>query len=574
MRFESKRQDGLTKNSVSLSEQDFVDDISDKLTRARRLFSLRDYDSCEELARQVLDLDPENSTAKALFQLTSLNRPSRKRLQRIVDPQLPKEDQTHPDKAQPEPKSCSAKLVNVPTEPITGELSEETIGPLLHQERQSQPQRGAITGHPSVFNSDIDSSEHQPALSEGYKPEEGSDPKGTSGDEAGPEDTPYPIAAVTPNPESNSSAEDLREKTIAALVDFLNEKSKSNSQLVPQAADEESLETGMKCFDPPAVSPPERIEPHPNIKDESSIRRGQEEAVNSPKRWGEINPVRTPESRAEDYMASAVSYYYERRLPEALAAAREALHLVSGHKDAREFVNFIQKRLHERKKRKRWAVAMLLVWLLVGLLIWADRGRNDTIMIIHNLLNSVHPATPKQEGSDPNDLPKQTASPTATEDKSILPALGKPIPKIEDKYAESSKEQIPTTAQMKSSATELSPEDVVKTFYSRAAADDFAGAWELAGPGFRKQLKSFERFRNAQRSLESIEFLSAEMASETNRRVTVRFETIATHTNRIDHCKGSVSLVRKGPNRSWVLNWANGIRCESEPRDSIAVRGK
>lgn len=574
MRFESEGHDGLTKNSASLGEHDFVDEISDNLTRARRLFSLRDYESCEELARQVLDIDPENSTAKALVQLTGINRPSRKRLQKIVHPRLPKEDQTCPNKVEPERKRCSVELDHVPSEANRGKFSKRVIDPQLPEEGQTQLNSGAIKGCPSEVNSHNIPSERQPSLSESSKPGEGHDSRGAFIDEVRAEAPPYSFSAVSPNPDNFSSADDLREKTIAALVEFLNEKNKSSSQLAPQAAEEERPETELKGVDTPDVSPPERVELRPKIKDEASIQRAQEEGLDSPKLWGDTGAVRTPESRAEDYMASAVSYYHERRLPEALAAAREALRLVSGHEDAREFVNFVQKRLDERKKRKRWAVAMLLIWLLVGLLILAYRGRNGTSKESPELLNSEQHAPLNKQRSGPNDIPVQPASSPSSQGRSDLPAQSKPVTKSEDKSSGPPRDGFPTTTQMKSSLTELSPEDVVKTFYTRAAADDFPGAWELAGPGFRQQLKSFDRFRNAQRSLQSIEFLRAERTSQTARRATVMIETIATHTSRRDHCKGSLSLVRKGPNQSWVLNWANGIHCESQPRNSVAGSGK
>jgi len=566
MRFESKGHGGSTKNHVSLSEHDSVDEISDKLTRARRLFSLRDYDSCEELARQVLDIDPENPTAKALFQLTGINRPRRKRLQKIVDPQLPREDQIHPDKVEAEPKRWSIESDNVPSEPSRGKLFERVIDPQIPEEKQTQLQSVALTGHPSGVNSDSSPLEHQLPLSKSSKAGEGNKLRGASTDEAVLQAPPHPFTAATPDSDNFSSAEDLREKTIAALVEFLNEKNKSSSQLAPQAAEEESPKTGLKVIDAPDISPPQTVELRPKINDEASIQRAREEDLDSPKLWGDMAAVRTPENRAEDYMASAVSYYHERRLPEALAAAREALRLAPGHNDAREFVNFVQKRLDERKKRKWWAVAMLLIWLLLGLVILTYRGRNGTSKEGLMPLNSEQHTPPNKQRSDPNDTSVQTASP--------LPAQSKPLTKSQDKSSDPTRDGFPTTTQMKSSSTELSPEDVVKTFYTRAAADDFAGAWELAGPGFRQQLKSFERFRNAQRSLQSIEFLRAEKTSQTERRATVMIETIATHTSRTDHCKGSLSLVKKGPNQSWVLNWANGIHCESQPRSSVAGSGK
>jgi tetratricopeptide (TPR) repeat protein len=556
MGLESKENDELTENSVSLSEHDYVDEINAKLIKARRLFSLHDYASCEELARQVLEVDPENSTAKALFQLTGINRSSRKRLQKIVDPQLPKEDQAHPDKVGAERKRFSVELDNVALEPPRGKLSERIVDPQLPEERQSELEAAANVEQPSSVESDNFPSEHQSTILESSKPGEGNNPRGAFRDESLPEDTLYPHSTASTIPDNAGSADNLREKTIAALVEFFNEKNKSLHELVPKEPGAESEGTESKGVDRPDVPPLQEIEPPLTISDKAWVKG--EEAKNSAEVWGEMSPLRTPESRAEDYMASAVSYYHERRLPEALATAREALRLRPGHQDASEFVGFVQKRLKEGKRRKRWAVAMLMIWLLIGLIILAYRGRNRTGEEGHKPLNSEQPGPPNTQPFGQNDTQVQTASPPPAQDKSAVPP----------------QEGSPTTPQIESSVTELSPEEVVKTFYTRAAADDFVGAWDLAGPGFRQQLKGFERFKNAQRSLQSIEFLRAERTSQTASRATVAIETIAVHTNRTDHCKGSLSLVRKGANGSWVLNWANGIHCESQPRGTLSGSGK
>jgi len=101
----------------------------------------------------------------------------------------------------------------------------------------------------------------------------------------------------------------------------------------------------------------------------------------------------------------------------------------------------------------------------------------------------------------------------------------------------------------------------VKAFYERAAADDYAGAWALAGPGFRTQLGGFESFRAGVRTLESVEFRRADTVSRTADSARVAIDTVATHTGRIDRCGGTLDL-KPGGATAWLISDAQ-IACSS-----------
>ena len=86
----------------------------------------------------------------------------------------------------------------------------------------------------------------------------------------------------------------------------------------------------------------------------------------------------------------------------------------------------------------------------------------------------------------------------------------------------------------------------MRSFYERSARDDFQGAWALAGPGFRSQLKGFRSFHNTVSTLESIRFVRAETVSRSADAATVALQTLATHPDRVDRCSGTVALESRG----------------------------
>ena len=107
------------------------------------------------------------------------------------------------------------------------------------------------------------------------------------------------------------------------------------------------------------------------------------------------------------------------------------------------------------------------------------------------------------------------------------------------------------------------PADTVKSFYTLAAEDDFEAAWELLGPGAREQLQGYDTFVATLDSLESIEFpvLRAQQAS--GETATVEINSVATHTDRIDRCTGTVELTSTGG--EWRIDQLNVDECSQEP---------
>ncbi len=104
------------------------------------------------------------------------------------------------------------------------------------------------------------------------------------------------------------------------------------------------------------------------------------------------------------------------------------------------------------------------------------------------------------------------------------------------------------------------PARVTRAFYERAAADDYAGAWKLAGPGFRSQLNGYDAFRAQFSTLQSVRFDRLTTTAQAGNRATVAIATKATHTNRVDTCSGNVSLARAGAARPWLIERI-GVGC-------------
>ena len=111
-----------------------------------------------------------------------------------------------------------------------------------------------------------------------------------------------------------------------------------------------------------------------------------------------------------------------------------------------------------------------------------------------------------------------------------------------------------------SSASPSTPDGAVQAFYGRAAAGDYRGAWELADGNFRSQLRGFEAFESQQSTLESIDFPSIDVTSESGSNASVSFSTVATHTSFVDRCTGTMSLV--AANGGWVIDNAQDISCD------------
>ena len=103
------------------------------------------------------------------------------------------------------------------------------------------------------------------------------------------------------------------------------------------------------------------------------------------------------------------------------------------------------------------------------------------------------------------------------------------------------------------------PAGSVRAFYERAAEDDFAGAWRLAGPRMRDVYGgSRATFEQQLGSLERIEFPELALESRSGSTAIVRVRTVATHTDRTDLCTGTLQATRSGAR--WLVE-PHGLSC-------------
>ena len=119
-------------------------------------------------------------------------------------------------------------------------------------------------------------------------------------------------------------------------------------------------------------------------------------------------------------------------------------------------------------------------------------------------------------------------------------------------------------SQGEAAAPASDPAKTVTSFYELAAAGDYQGAWALAGPGFRSQVGGFESFRGGVDTLESIRFEQVESSAAEGDSAEVQVRTVATHSDGVDRCSGSLELVRGGAT-GWLIDRAN-ISCPDSTR--------
>jgi hypothetical protein len=73
---------------------------------------------------------------------------------------------------------------------------------------------------------------------------------------------------------------------------------------------------------------------------------------NTSKRLTELQRIKAFEDRAKDLMLSAVAFYQEGKLTEALIAVREVLRVNPDQRQAREFIDFVERRMSKEKKKE------------------------------------------------------------------------------------------------------------------------------------------------------------------------------------------------------------------------------
>jgi hypothetical protein len=165
-------------------------------------------------------------------------------------------------------------------------------------------------------------------------------------------------------------------------------------------------------------------------------------------------------------------------------------------------------------------------------------------LVLVLVLGHTGPSSPrpaKRRAAAPSATP--TATPTATQTVNGTPS------------ATPSNEAPPAA-----SRKPLSPSATVRAFYDRAAAGDYAGAWRLAGPGMRRAFGgSLDRFTRDLSSLRHVEFQRVSVIGRGQGAVTLEIRTVATHSDHVDRCSGTLRTVR-GTDGRWLVDPA-GVQC-------------
>jgi eukaryotic-like serine/threonine-protein kinase len=102
------------------------------------------------------------------------------------------------------------------------------------------------------------------------------------------------------------------------------------------------------------------------------------------------------------------------------------------------------------------------------------------------------------------------------------------------------------------------PAAAVQDFYESAAGGDFATAWADASPNLQALFGSEDGLASEFSTLESIDFTSLQTTSEGADSAEVAFSTVATHTDFVDTCSGTATLVRGTD--GWLLD-DPGVSC-------------
>ncbi|HVN80789.1 MAG TPA: zinc ribbon domain-containing protein [Terriglobia bacterium] len=381
---------------VELRRSGAVAEIEEMLSEARRLFSLHDYQSCDKMAREILGKDPQNSKAKALLDLATINLTNPKR--------TPRTEATH--------------------------ASETSSDPAQDKDPRRQP----LLEKPDVEDA-IASwnpiSRHEQELHDSVDPTE----------VATSSPTEFPSAEASSDPISQKNS--LRERTISALVDLFQRRDLSladwkdprfqtNAQPVAEqkarGKTEPSLEDSsgkahlpltpdsplgprggqdsLRVPEPGSV-PEENIESAPNTglpakpsyqqlvarkfeERSEDLRKSEIRTIsiaqikkylyqedyqlcaqelenirkvfpdnseiqvfveNTFRRLTELQRIKNLENQSRELMSKATTLYKEGKLPEALNSANEALQLVPNHQQAKEFVTFVHKRIEKENKK-------------------------------------------------------------------------------------------------------------------------------------------------------------------------------------------------------------------------------
>jgi len=109
-----------------------------------------------------------------------------------------------------------------------------------------------------------------------------------------------------------------------------------------------------------------------------------------------------------------------------------------------------------------------------------------------------------------------------------------------------------------STPDQSTPTGVVASFY-KTSIDDPHAAWLMGTDNLHSQLQSEQSFASQESTLQSIDFPQLTVANQTGNSATVQFRSVARHTDRTDHCQGTISVVKSSS--GWLVDQLHVAGC-------------
>ena len=373
---------------VSLGRHELVAEIERKLAEARRMFSLHGYEACEKLALEVMEVDPQNSKAKALLDLSAIKLSKKRLYRKIVEtphPLAPKpESTTHAESVySPIPPSVEHKGT-----PSTGYLSQEPLNRGDTEQIIARPEESSSTpAHASspgslhvgdtlrerTVSALVELFRHKTLSLADWRDPRRSDRKLELVKTPSKETLPVVPSSIT----AGLSLEPQKQKPSIESPDtrpefgHISEAGGERSPTAPnyQELVEKKLEersedlrkSEIKTISIAQIKKYLYQEEYELCSQElSKIRKLfphsteiQAFVENTSKRLAELQHNKTLELQAHELMLTATMLYQEGKLPEALIAANEVMRLLPNHQQAREFVEFVNKRVEKEWKKSQ-----------------------------------------------------------------------------------------------------------------------------------------------------------------------------------------------------------------------------
>jgi hypothetical protein len=106
------------------------------------------------------------------------------------------------------------------------------------------------------------------------------------------------------------------------------------------------------------------------------------------------------------------------------------------------------------------------------------------------------------------------------------------------------------------------PTDAVSSFYT-TSIDDPQGAYQRLGSDRLHSQITEADFVSQESTLKAIEFPKLSIASQSGDTASIAFQSVAHHTDKTDHCQGSISVV-KSPS-GWLVDHLDAVNCTHGP---------